>query len=291
MNSHLVTIAIPTYNRAEYVSQAILSGINQTYKNIEIVVVDNNSTDATWDVISNIAKNHQNVKVFRNETNIGPVNNWIKALTLAHGKYVNLLFSDDLISSTFVEKLLPSLTSPDVGFSFSGATIFNDSISPMNGTPWYNEVETGYYSCQDFIDYSMLFSPCKKLANSPACTLFRRDDILDCLMANIPNKINSDFSSHAIGNDLLIFLLVAKRYQRFSIINEPLTHFRAHPDSITIKSNSKFLNLNYTIAKSYFFKHHMNNPKNSKFIEMLNSYINSGEYMEQGIVAVDDFFD
>jgi glycosyltransferase involved in cell wall biosynthesis len=291
MIQNLVTIAIPVYNREKYIAEAIFSALNQTHKNIEVIVVDNNSTDSTWDIISEISKNNKLVKIYKNDSNIGPINNWIKAINLSTGNYINLLFSDDLISPLFIEKLLPPLANFDVGFSFSAATIFNDGDLPLNGMSWYDELQTGYYSCLEFIDYSLLNSPGKKLSNSPACALFRRADILKNLYAHIPNKINSDFSMHAIGNDLLIFLLTALDYKLFYIENSPLTHFRAHSGSITVKSNPFILNLYYTITKSYFFKNHLKSPTDSKFNDFLVQLVESKNYAPYGINTTDDFFD
>ena len=56
MNNPLVSIVIPTYNREQYIEDAIKSAINQTYRNIEIIIVDNCSTDSTWDILNRWAE-------------------------------------------------------------------------------------------------------------------------------------------------------------------------------------------------------------------------------------------
>ena len=91
----LVSIVIPVFNRETLVQEAIESALKQTYDNIEIVVVDNCSTDKTWEVLQKY--NNPKIKIFRNNTNIGPVLNWKKGIELSSGEYIKLLFSDDMI--------------------------------------------------------------------------------------------------------------------------------------------------------------------------------------------------
>ena len=62
MKNNLVSILIPVFNREKYIGKAIESVINQTYKNIEIIIVDNSSTDKTWDIIEIIL-----IKRFKNK--------------------------------------------------------------------------------------------------------------------------------------------------------------------------------------------------------------------------------
>jgi len=76
------------------------------------------------------------------------------------------------------------------------------------------------------------------------------------LLIDIPNKVNSDFSMHAIGNDLLIFLLTANQYKNFAFINEKLSFFRAHEGSISIQSDDGKLPIHYNLASSYFVENY-----------------------------------
>ena len=66
-NLPLVSILIPVYNRASIVSRAIDSALSQTYSNIEIIIVDNNSTDSTWDILLKYKQRDSRIKIFKNE--------------------------------------------------------------------------------------------------------------------------------------------------------------------------------------------------------------------------------
>ena len=94
MTKPLVSILIPVYNRERLVKKAIESAINQAYKNIEIIAVDNKSTDKTYEVLTEYSKKYSNIKVYQNKENIGPVRNWKKCLEYSSGEFIKILFSE-----------------------------------------------------------------------------------------------------------------------------------------------------------------------------------------------------
>jgi len=104
MPEPLVSILIPTYNRERLIGETIRSALVQTYPHIEVVVVDNASTDSSWEVISELARKDSRIHPFRNETNVGPMRNWKRAFDEAKGKNGKVLWSDDLIAPDFHEK-------------------------------------------------------------------------------------------------------------------------------------------------------------------------------------------
>ena len=86
MKYPLVSTVIPVYNRQKLVIDAINSAIRQTYPNHEVVVVDNCSTDETFDRVKELAAKHSKIRVFRNESNVGPVRNWKRGVSEARGE-------------------------------------------------------------------------------------------------------------------------------------------------------------------------------------------------------------
>jgi len=97
----LVSIGIPTYNRASsYLKDALRSAVNQTYKNIEIIVSDNCSSDDTESVVK--AFNDPRIRYYRQKDNIGPLNNRNFCLEQSQGEYFLLLFDDDVIDDDFI---------------------------------------------------------------------------------------------------------------------------------------------------------------------------------------------
>ena len=97
-----MSICIPVYNAEKTIKKTIDSAIMQTYKNIEITIIDNGSTDCTVDIIKRI-KDHR-VRFYQNEKNLGMVGNWNKCLTKASGVYIHFLCADDFIKPDCIEK-------------------------------------------------------------------------------------------------------------------------------------------------------------------------------------------
>lgn len=249
--NNLVSILIPVYNRENLIEETVQSALNQTYKNIEIIVVDNQSTDNTWEILQKLASQDERIKIFQNNTNIGPVRNWKRCIDEASGEYGKILWSDDLIGLEFLEKTVPYLENEDVGFVFTGTEIFIDGTDKKSSH--YFIGETGIYESEKYINGVLFDGSCPV---SPGCALFRLKDLKKNLLVDIPNKVNSDFAMHAIGNDLLIFLLTAHQYKQFAFVNEKLAFFRAHEESITIQSNDGKLPLHYNLASAYFIENY-----------------------------------
>lgn len=99
----LISICIPTYNRKNLLSRAILSALDQDYQNLEIVVCDNASTDGTEEIMLEMINKYPKVKYFRNEQNAGMVANWKLCLERAKGDYYMILDDDNyLIYNSYI---------------------------------------------------------------------------------------------------------------------------------------------------------------------------------------------
>jgi glycosyltransferase involved in cell wall biosynthesis len=88
------------------VEEAITSLLNQTYKNIELIVVDDFSTDNTFDIIRRLASSDSRIKYYRNEKNLGISNTMNRAIALASGKYIMTASSDDVWETYSVQTLV-----------------------------------------------------------------------------------------------------------------------------------------------------------------------------------------
>jgi glycosyltransferase involved in cell wall biosynthesis len=98
----LVTIAIPTFNRASLLKQCVVSVLAQTYGRFEIVVSDNASTDETQTVLRQF--DDDRLRIIRQETNIGLIRNWNACLAAARGDYIIFLSDDDWIAPHLLER-------------------------------------------------------------------------------------------------------------------------------------------------------------------------------------------
>lgn len=129
MQQPLVSAFIPSYNHAAYVGEAIDSLLNQSYSNMEIIVVDDGSTDGSHEILKRYAKNSQ-VTVILNKDNRGQSAVFNQALAIAKGEFISYLPSDDwhLKDKTRlqIDKFLAA--PPSVGVVYGkGARYFEDT--------------------------------------------------------------------------------------------------------------------------------------------------------------------
>lgn len=93
----LVSVLMTAYNRELYIAEAIESILNSTYKNIELIICDDASTDGTVAIARSYSEIDERVKIYINEVNLGQFPNRNKAADYAKGKYIKYLDSDDTI--------------------------------------------------------------------------------------------------------------------------------------------------------------------------------------------------
>ncbi len=252
MNQPLVSICIPSYNRADLIEETIKSALNQTYRNIEVVVNDNCSTDGTWKLLQELATADSRIRIFQNDSNLGAVRNWQKVMSHASGEYSLILWSDDLIKDTFIERTLSAFDS-DVAFVMTGVEEFSqDGVYYTS-----NFGKEGKRSKNDYYD-EVLFKNASALPVSPSCALFRTHELRDSILDVIPNTDGIDFNRTGAGPDILTFLLTSLKYPYIFVLAEHLARFRSHPTSITTMENKiGGLKLHYDWAKYYFVKNHL----------------------------------
>ncbi len=245
----LISIVIPVFNREDLISDCINSCLNQTYYNFEIIVFDNNSSDRTYEIAQSFGKKHNNIRVFKQEQNVGPVMNWLSAIEAAKGEYLKILFSDDIIYEDFLYETFSKIDN-DIGFVLSSY----DMGAAIDDSKFQNDWQgiDGLISSKRYIEMAIRrFAFCV----SPGAALFRTKDVLEVFEDEIPSPSLSNFKSHGAGPDLLIFLKIASKYENIYKIGKSLTFFRSHDDSQTIKMNSEkngLIQSSYMQARIYF---------------------------------------
>jgi glycosyltransferase involved in cell wall biosynthesis len=288
VRSPQVSILIPVYNRKEFIAECIQSALDQTVSDLEIIIVDNASDDGTWEICQKYASRDQRIRIFRNDENVGPVRNWLACVACATGTYTKILWSDDLIHPKFLEKTLPFFTDPSVGFVYSSARVFSEKKVKFEAIcPSINTANV-------FDAYKYIFGVLLLEGDfpvSPGCAIFRTEDVRQNLLLHVPNRVGSDFSRHAIGNDLLLFLLTANKYQNYAFVSEPLSYFRVHEGSITVAASYGKLFLHYDLAKGYFAENYLTDISLlKKFNAVLTFHLFRYVAKEFGINSLEDFY-
>ncbi|EGQ7764853.1 MULTISPECIES: glycosyltransferase family 2 protein [Vibrio] len=106
-NEDVVSIIMPTYNSEQTVVESIQSVLSQTYKNWELIIVDDRSTDNTWQVIQTYADKYDNIRVYQNKENLGAGASRNFAIKKARGRFIAFLDSDDLWTEDKLAEQIP----------------------------------------------------------------------------------------------------------------------------------------------------------------------------------------
>lgn len=167
MNNPLVTVIVPVYNVQEYLVRCITSLINQTYRNIEIILVDDGSTDASGEMCDYYAQSDNRITVIHKE-NGGLADARNAAIDIMKGDYVTFVDSDDWIEKDYVEYLINLLINNNAEIS----------ISPFFKV-YENQKEIGKYTetidVVDNVEAIKLFLYQRKFTASAPCKMYRSD--------------------------------------------------------------------------------------------------------------------
>ena len=130
MENELVSIIMPSWNTGNFIAESIQSVINQTYKNWELIIVDDCSTDNTDEVVS--FYKDQRIKYLKNEKNSGAAITRNKALREAQGEWIAFLDSDDLWAPEKLEHQINFMKNNGYNLSFTEYEKIDEESKPLN---------------------------------------------------------------------------------------------------------------------------------------------------------------
>jgi glycosyltransferase involved in cell wall biosynthesis len=266
MNFPYVSVLIPVFNRKEYIIDCIQSALNQTFENFEVVVVDNASDDGTWEVCQQFAALDQRVRIFRNETNIGPVRNWMRCAQEARGTYSKILFSDDCLEPDCLSEMILKFSDSRVALVYCDALL---GKSREESIIVYSQSDSSRISCTQFLNLVLSY----KAPKSPGAVLIRTLDLLNNLYSSFPTSTPRAFDKNGAGPDVILLLLTSRNYEYVEYIKKPLVFFRDHASSFSAENKNNEIVKGYQSAISFFLK------KNYGYYYWL-SYL-SVEWMQQ----------
>ena len=159
-----ISVIIPNYNHAQFLEQRIESVLNQTVQDVEVIFLDDNSTDNSREVFSKYVNHPKISHVIFNETNSGsPFKQWNKGFSLATGEYIWLAESDDYADPRFLETLVEILEeNPQVGVAYCQShqvDKYNDFVATLHcwtdeldKERWHNDfINNGLEECRKYL--------------------------------------------------------------------------------------------------------------------------------------------
>lgn len=214
-----ITVAIPTYNRAKYLPQAVQSVLNQTLKDFELLIADNASTDET----GNITKSFKDERIVyhKNKKNIGMMNNWNRCIDLSEGKYLLILGDDDKLYPNFLEESYRvHKRYPDLGFSFSHCNKV-DANGQYLARWGYDFLPAGYSEGWKYLDYTIKFG----------CNLTNSSTVL--LNKSVFKKVGKFEAEYATNTfDFNMWIKIVSKFSVY-FIDEVLSDYRIHPEQVS----------------------------------------------------------
>lgn len=280
----IVSIIIPVYNTSKYLDNCITSVINQTYKNLEIILVDDGSNDSSFDVckkyltdnrVKVVRKKHMGVSYARNE-----------GLKISTGKYIMFLDSDDYYSNDYVEKMYTALINNKCDVVISGFSLvykkskrtleyintsksfkFNDIASDMINTSHFNSVSKVIIKKDIIKDNNIKFD------TSLIC--FEDYKFSFDVLRN-SNKIyylsNCLYNYRVHGNSSSQKLEVEKVLKRFYDNISVLDYIKSNTDMDILIDNKKYSNITIMLRQLSKCKRMSYKKFKEKTIDILNKF-------------------
>jgi glycosyltransferase involved in cell wall biosynthesis len=216
-----VSVVIPNYNHAPYLKQRIDSVLAQTFQDIEVIILDDCSTDNSREIIKQYESDPR-VRLAFNETNSGCVfKQWNKGLKMAAGKYVWIAESDDYSAPTFLETMIGYLEAdPEVGLAFCNSFRVLDGEVSSAMKRWFGEFANLYEQDfetdgREYVARQMLFG--NTIPNTSSA-VFRR------LLAEEVGLADETF---LLSGDWLFWIKLLAR-SNLAYIATPLNYYRYH---------------------------------------------------------------
>lgn len=241
----LISVIVPSFNHEEFISDCLESMIQQTYKNIEIVVGDDCSTDNSWEIIKSYRKKLEdrfsNVILFHNEENLGITANLNKMLKVCHGEYIKMASGDDFFCPDCIEKMLEyALDNPSLGVIWTNGYVVPEDSHPDN----VKECEAFYKIAPQFQNDKMVEQLYKDNFIFALSVMYKRS-LVECY-----GYYNEDLKI----DDWDMWLRLATNHIQFGYLDEKLVYYRKNGKSITsLENNSALENKRMGVYKSSIF--------------------------------------
>ncbi|WP_414572956.1 glycosyltransferase family 2 protein [Nostoc sp. CCY 9925] len=239
----LVSVIIPTYNRPDYLKQAIASAVQQTYQNIEIIVSDNCSPENPQGIVESFGDSR--IRFWRHQQNVGMIANQQHAFKMAQGKYVASLHDDDMWNQDFLAKLVPPLEeNPGLILAFCDQYIIDANgrinyIGTEENTRGYQRDKLTAGIHQPFSKIGLID---KSIPTAASCVI--RNHVID--WDSIPPEVAGMW-------DLYLTYLCCISGRGAYYYPERLTRYRAHEQTDTMLSGSRDVEAKIRKAKSEMF--------------------------------------
>lgn len=251
-----VTVIIPNYNHGPYLRARIESVIQQTFQDIELIIIDDYSSDNSHEIIDNYAQHPLVRAVILNTENSGsPFSQWSKALQLAAAEWIWVAESDDLAEPDFLEKLYPkAIQHKQISLAYCDSMIFTEQKELLNQK--YSYIKNRRYGVTKWSQ------PYQQDGKAELNEFLKKDCTINNLSAvlfrkSFATEVLDKLDGFRFHGDWMFYITMAEKGQVI-YVPETLNHYREHAanhsKALTGYSFNKpecFRILNYLLEQSY----------------------------------------
>ncbi|CEH33395.1 glycosyltransferase family 2 protein [Romboutsia lituseburensis] len=234
----MISIIIPVYNVENYIEECLKSIFNQTYKNIEVIIVNDGSTDRSKNIIEKFKLKYKNI-IYLEQENKGVSEARNLGLRHAKGEYVMYIDSDDYMEINMIEEMYSKAKSLDYDIVICGHIKKYDHKPRKDKIRVFNIIEKDVYTNEDILGMMLEF----KVNGFVWDKLFKRQQLIE-------NKFY--FQPNMYFEDWIPVMKQIYSSKKIGILNKPLYYYRQRETSLIHKKNEKILNdYFYTINSIY----------------------------------------
>ncbi len=249
----LVSIVIPVYNAEKYLSECLESVIGQTYKDIEILLINDGSTDKSGEICEQYAKKDARVKVV-NKKNEGVSAARNDGIELAKGEYISFIDSDDVVDENYILSMYQKSeeTGADLTLCRYSNLIDGRFFDVAEDLPEVLDVDLNN---GEFVNFVCRLLDYKSLVFGSSCrTLFKKSVVKQ-------TRFNTSIK---ISEDLLFLLSITLQSKRIASVNEHLYFYRQTNSSVTASYKKGYLSGQIILYEELKKKFDLFNSKISK---------------------------
>lgn len=232
----MVSVIVPNYNHAAYLQQRFETIVNQCYSDIEIILLDDASTDESDSFLQQAAKHPKVTAYHRNSTNThNPFLQWQKGISMAKGDYVWIAESDDYSDREFLTQCVEALDAhPDAALACTAIEVIENNTVIRTFTP----MATGCYNGRELLP---LFAKANLIWNANAVVFRRRD---------LQNEWLTQATAFSMSGDWWIYSHLLARH-KICFIGAPLAQYRRHPQATTnqLTANPRYFTEALTVVR------------------------------------------
>lgn len=246
MKNEKISIIIPVYNVEAYLERCIYSITRQTYQNLEIICVDDGSTDHSCSLLDKFAAQDDRIKVIHNP-NQGVALARNTALNIASGSYIGFVDSDDYVSPDYYAKLIAAFEDPRVDIATCG--YFKDIDGTVNAVKNRRTVPDIPLSTKEFFPYMYERDHYLGVASYLWTRLIRRE-----LIYNPDQSLSLSFQPYTCNEDILFIAEVSIRCNYIQYIDDPLYYYVQRNSSITHNTASLLRHMDIPVVYEKILK-------------------------------------